>query len=135
MAEYHGIVWIGAKTLVSAEMPVLELSATLELLKRVIKEWKIKYHWGFYLKKSPNPKKSVSKLKKIPKTFRDTPHTPQRHWSTCLSPQDTKDLRGTNRSAEYINVLLLLGCLLQTLVESQQENDIVLKAPALTSGT
>lgn len=55
MAEYHGIVWIGAKTLVSAEMPVLELSATLELLKRVIKEWKIKYHWGFYLKKISKP--------------------------------------------------------------------------------
>lgn len=58
MAEYHGIVRIGAKTLVSAEMPVLELSATLELLKQVIKEWKIKYHWGFYLKKKiPKPPK------------------------------------------------------------------------------
>lgn len=44
MAEYQGIVWLGATTLISAEMPVLELSDTLEILKQVIKELKIKYH-------------------------------------------------------------------------------------------
>lgn len=94
MAEYHGIVWIDAKTLVSAEMPVLELSATLELLKRVIKEWKIKYHWGFYLKKNPQTLKNQSQnLKRSLKHF-ETPLTHPRGIDLHAFPPKTLRISG-----------------------------------------